>query len=821
MPFPYIFTFYSYKGGVGRSMAVMNVAYTLAGRGRHVLVVDMDLEAPGLSGFLQRSQELAEPEAAHPKDILTFIGDAIASLKSGGEVEQVAKTLPPLSNYLRSVAKDKLEPLHPKIGTLGRLDVLGIDVDRDYLARLAQLGLEDASRDDLVALSRLMHFYFKAQVFSHRPLGVEDFEPAFETHYDYVLVDSRTGITEIGGLCVGPLADRLVVITGLNDQNVNGTLAFLKEAGIQPKPRGSGDAPWDEADSVGSSGSDNPSLGPKPTILVASPVPDGEITYKRQRLRELTSLLGIRPVSLSYHPQMALMESVFVRDYRDESLADRYSELADRLMAQLGDAPFQLSVQVTKSIGEKQLNQAIKPALRIASSEPGIGIALLQTLAARHAFEAESIPAMRLVFAALAQVDATRQAALNAWGNTLCDQANTKTGEEADRFYEEAGTKYAEAITLTPGNPGVLNNWGNALSHQAKTKTGAEADRFYDEAGTKYAEAISLDPNNPGVLGNWGNALSNQAKMKTGAEADQLFEEAARKYAEAIRLEPGNPDVLNNWGAALSSQARMKAGAEADRLFEKAERKYADAIGLKPDNLNALINWGNALHGRAITKAGADANGPFEDAGRRYAEAILLRPDTPAVLNNWGVMLSGQANTKAGAEADQLFEEAGRKYREAIRLVPDDADVLNNWGRALSDQANTKAGAEADRLFEEAAAKYAEAICLNPDNPSVLNSLAATLLSRAAMRPDLEAQLLQEARQKCLEAERKHRGSASYNLARIDAREGNTNEAIRWLDAFHAAGGPLSQARLAEDKDFERIRSRPAFVGFVESLPEN
>ena len=47
MPFPYIFTFYSFKGGVGRSMALMNVAYTLAGQGRHVLVVDMDLEAPG------------------------------------------------------------------------------------------------------------------------------------------------------------------------------------------------------------------------------------------------------------------------------------------------------------------------------------------------------------------------------------------------------------------------------------------------------------------------------------------------------------------------------------------------------------------------------------------------------------------------------------------------------------------------------------------------------------------------------------------------------------------------------------------------------
>jgi len=42
---------------------------------------------------------------------------------------------------------------------------------------------------------------------------VETFEPPLETPYDYVLVDSRTGITEIGGLCWDALADRLVVIT--------------------------------------------------------------------------------------------------------------------------------------------------------------------------------------------------------------------------------------------------------------------------------------------------------------------------------------------------------------------------------------------------------------------------------------------------------------------------------------------------------------------------------------------------------------------------------------------------------------------------------
>src|SRR5437899_11753762 len=47
----YVVTFYSFKGGVGRTMALVNVAYELAQTGRRVLMVDMDLEAPGLDTF--------------------------------------------------------------------------------------------------------------------------------------------------------------------------------------------------------------------------------------------------------------------------------------------------------------------------------------------------------------------------------------------------------------------------------------------------------------------------------------------------------------------------------------------------------------------------------------------------------------------------------------------------------------------------------------------------------------------------------------------------------------------------------------------------
>jgi len=47
----YVTTFYSFKGGVGRTMALVNVAVELALQGKRVVAVDFDLEAPGLDTF--------------------------------------------------------------------------------------------------------------------------------------------------------------------------------------------------------------------------------------------------------------------------------------------------------------------------------------------------------------------------------------------------------------------------------------------------------------------------------------------------------------------------------------------------------------------------------------------------------------------------------------------------------------------------------------------------------------------------------------------------------------------------------------------------
>src|SRR6516225_3752546 len=46
-------TFYSYKGGVGRTMALANTAHRLSARGKRVFLLDFDLEAPGLDVFFK------------------------------------------------------------------------------------------------------------------------------------------------------------------------------------------------------------------------------------------------------------------------------------------------------------------------------------------------------------------------------------------------------------------------------------------------------------------------------------------------------------------------------------------------------------------------------------------------------------------------------------------------------------------------------------------------------------------------------------------------------------------------------------------------
>src|SRR5271157_4953918 len=72
----HVITFYSYKGGTGRSMALANVAWVLAGNGYRVLAIDWDLEAPGLHRYFHPF--LPDNELTETDGLIDFVTDFAA-----------------------------------------------------------------------------------------------------------------------------------------------------------------------------------------------------------------------------------------------------------------------------------------------------------------------------------------------------------------------------------------------------------------------------------------------------------------------------------------------------------------------------------------------------------------------------------------------------------------------------------------------------------------------------------------------------------------------------------------------------------------------
>lgn len=202
-----IYTFYSFKGGVGRSMALANVADRLARRGLRVLAIDFDLEAPGLERYypIDKDAALANPGLI---DLLRAFKDSLAG--RGESLEAGA---------FRELARFVL-PIYERVGEGGRLDLLSAGC-RSPGEGLRRYALEVRTFD-------WQDFYYNWE-------GEAFFEwlrrelTGPQGRYDAVLVDSRTGVTEMGGVCAYQLADVVVMMSAANHQNLQGTLDVARD----------------------------------------------------------------------------------------------------------------------------------------------------------------------------------------------------------------------------------------------------------------------------------------------------------------------------------------------------------------------------------------------------------------------------------------------------------------------------------------------------------------------------------------------------------------------------------------------------------------
>src|SRR5262245_43736302 len=154
-----IITFYSYKGGVGRTFALPNVGVLLARRGKRVLLMDWDLEAPGLHRYFKSQLTGALPPQ---QGVIHLLTNAAGNLNADWRALVVEPRIPDCPT-LHIIASGDRSP--------------------DYVERVRQFSWTG--------------FFEK-----HGGGEVLDrWRNEWKEAYEFVLVDSRTGITDTGGVC--------------------------------------------------------------------------------------------------------------------------------------------------------------------------------------------------------------------------------------------------------------------------------------------------------------------------------------------------------------------------------------------------------------------------------------------------------------------------------------------------------------------------------------------------------------------------------------------------------------------------------------------
>jgi eukaryotic-like serine/threonine-protein kinase len=218
-----IITFYSYKGGTGRTMALANLAVILSRRASTkgagpVLAIDWDLEAPGLHRYFASLADAdadadADDDAGHDGLIELFetLRAGIDDRSSQDENdEHLAQRLVGEVDFERFVQQSAIPGL--SFMTAGCID------DR-YPARVTGFDWSD------------LH--------GRLPTLIAALSRRLTDEYAYVLIDSRTGINDTSGICTMMLPDALVSVFTPNLQSLRGLLTVVRKAA--DFRRGSGD----------------------------------------------------------------------------------------------------------------------------------------------------------------------------------------------------------------------------------------------------------------------------------------------------------------------------------------------------------------------------------------------------------------------------------------------------------------------------------------------------------------------------------------------------------------------------------------------------
>ncbi len=285
----HVTTFYSFKGGVGRTQALVNVAAWIAMKQRpesgsrpRVLMVDFDLEASGIQ-FVEGLKVLdAKP------GVVDFIHDY---LDHAGEV-------PDIANYIsQAVLPNGVQ-----------VDLILAGDQARYHSRFGQL------RFDALWQRQHGHDLFLDMRHQLEELG-----------YEFMLIDSRTGLCDTSELCTLTLPDQVVVVFAPNRQNLAGTKLVIERIRQNPTTDVLG-----VASRVRKTDDEHGALRAIMTDLkkIFQPAVDREL--------KLSGLWNDHKLVLVVHEdpqQRVLADAVAVASYPRSALAREYRRIARRIVS--------------------------------------------------------------------------------------------------------------------------------------------------------------------------------------------------------------------------------------------------------------------------------------------------------------------------------------------------------------------------------------------------------------------------------------------------------------------------------------------------------
>jgi hypothetical protein len=213
-----IVTFYSARGGTGRTMALANTAWILASNGLKVLAADWDLESPSLHRYFRPFLDDAAVERTQGISELVsdYAAAAVDGRKRAGEWHRE------YASVLQHAMSLSAEPVPGG----GMPDVLS--ASRKPFPDGGTLDFLSAGRELLTFTPEDWDNFF-------RRLGgglfIEAMCADMRQNYDYVLVDSRTGTSDVPAICTMLIPDVVVVGFTMSDEGIDGAVTAARVIG--------------------------------------------------------------------------------------------------------------------------------------------------------------------------------------------------------------------------------------------------------------------------------------------------------------------------------------------------------------------------------------------------------------------------------------------------------------------------------------------------------------------------------------------------------------------------------------------------------------